>query len=205
MDNSILNKLKDNFEKRNIKVLIFKTFDEIKNYLLKEIPLNVSIGIGNSQTLKSMNLTNVFLNRGNTVYDKELGENKDEVKFLKKKALLSDCYISSTNAVSKDGRIVNIDHSGNRVAALSYGPEKVYIVIGENKITNTQDEAITRARNVAASKNAKRAGFNPPCVELGRCVDCMSNDRVCNIISIIEGQCEKDRLELLIALESGGF
>lgn len=205
MDTTILRRLQNNFEKRNIQVKVFKTFKEIEQYLLSEIPLNVSIGIGNSQTLKSMNLSNIFITRGNTVYDKELGKDKDEVTSLKKKALLADCYVSSANAISKSGQIVNIDHSGNRVAALSYGPEKVFIVVGENKITNTYEEAIRRVKNVSAPKNAKRAGFNPPCVELNRCVNCSSKERVCNIISTIEGQYVKGRMELLISMESAGF
>jgi len=118
---------------------------------------------------------------------------------------LTDCYISSSNAVSIDGRIVNIDHSGNRVAAITFGPDKVYIVIGKNKITTTHHEAVKRARNITSPLNAKRAGFNPPCVATGHCIDCTSSERVCYTISIIEGQHVKNRLTLLIANEEEGF
>jgi len=205
-DNSfIIKALEDNFEKRNIEVLWFNTFNEIKEYLLKQIPDNAKVGIGNSKTLKSMEITPALSCRGNIVYDKTFGKTLDEIRELKRNSLLTDVYISSSNAVSMDGRIVNIDHSGNRVAAITYGPDKVYIVIGKNKITTTHDEALKRARNTAAPLNAKRAGYNPPCVATGHCVDCVTPERVCYYISTIEGQHIKDRLTLLIANEEEGF
>ena len=205
-DNSfVIKELEENFEKRNIKVLWFDTFVDIKEYLLKSIPISSTVGIGNSQTLKIIKITNALSNRGNEVYDKTFGNTQDEIKDLKRKSLLADCYVSSSNAVSVDGRIVNIDHSGNRVAAITYGPDRVYIVIGKNKITTTYEEALRRAKNIAAPMNAKRAGYNPPCVSAGHCVDCLSSEKVCNIISIIEGQSIKNRLILLIANEEEGF
>ena len=206
MENSfIIKELQDNFEKRNIDVLWFNTFDEINKFLLKQIPSSAKVGIGNSMTLKSMELTKHLSGRGNIVLDKTFGKTQEEIKELKRNSLLADFYISSSNAVSIDGRIINIDHSGNRVAAITYGPDKVYIVIGKNKITATHDEAINRARNIAAPLNAKRAGFNPPCISAGHCVDCISSERVCYTLSITEGQYVKNRLTLLIANEEEGF
>lgn len=195
----------DNFAKRNIDVLWFDSFNQIKAYLLQQIPTTAKVGIGNSTTLTSMNITKVLCERGNGVFDKTLGNTAEEIRELKRASLLTDCYISGSNAVSECGRIVNIDHSGNRVAAISYGPDKVYIVVGKNKITTTYDEAIKRARNTAAPQNAKRAGYNPPCIAAGHCVDCNSPQRVCFIVSIIEGQHVKGRLALLIADEEEGF
>ena len=205
-ENSFINQdLKDNFQKRKIGVLWFADFKAAKDYLLSQIPLDATIGIGNSQTLKTMQLVDTFCHRGNTVYDKTLGSTHEEIKALKRKALLTDYYISSANAISEDGRIINIDHSGNRVAAITYGPEKVFLVVGKNKITSTYDEALNRAKNIASPLNAKRAGMNPPCVEAGKCVDCLSPERVCNIISTIEGQYIEDRLTVLIVDEEAGF
>jgi len=197
--------IKENFEKRNIQVLWFDTFREIKEYLLNAIGTSDTVGIGNSQTLKSMEITEALSNRGNVVYDKTFGHTQDEIKNLKRKALLADCYISSSNAVSADGSIINIDHSGNRVAAITYGPDRVFIVVGKNKITVTKEEAMQRAKNTAAPLNAKRAGYSPPCTVTGYCVDCNSPERVCNIVSIIEGQHVNRRLTLLIADEAEGF
>jgi len=201
----VIKQLEDNFLKRNIRVLWFTTFEDAKKYLLEEVPSNATIGIGHSQTLQAIGITAAFQKKGNIVFDKELGTTHEEVRLLKRNSLLSDYYISGTNAISIDGRIVNIDHSGNRVAALAYGPDKVFIVVGKNKITNTYQEAIERAKNIASPQNAKRAGCNPPCVLTGYCSDCLSSERVCNIVSIIEGQHIRGRITLLIVSEDAGY
>jgi len=205
MNNFPIKDLVQNFKKRNIKVLWFNSFTEVKQYLLEQIPTYATIGIGNSKTLKSMEITQTLCHRGNTVFDKTLGKDKEEVRELKRNSLLTDCYISGANAVSIDGRIVNIDHSGNRVAAIAYGPDKVYIIVGKNKIASTHSEAVQRAKNISAPLNAKRTGYNPPCVAAGHCTDCNSPERVCYILSTVEGQYAEGRLTLLIANEDEGF
>ena len=120
-------------------------------------------------------------------------------------ALTSDWYITGTNAISLEGHIVNIDHSGNRVAAMIYGPDNVVIIVGINKIVDSLSDAISRVRNIASPLNAKRAGFTPPCVELNKCVDCKSKERVCNSLVIIEGQEVIGRMKVFIVNESAGF
>lgn len=205
MSENKLDKLKENFRQRNIEVSCYKTLDEVKQRILDMIPMDCSVGIGHSGTLQKMDITHALLVRGNVVYDKELAETREECKALKKKALVADWYITGSNAVSVDGRIVNVDHSGNRAAAMIFGPDKVIIVVGKNKIVDTVDKAIHRVKNVAAPKNAKRAGFNPPCVTLNRCVDCVSKERVCNSLSIIEGQSDESRMKLFIVNEECGF
>ena len=152
-----------------------------------------------------MNISNELTKRGNTVYNKTLAKNRKETIRLKKNSLLADWFLTGTNAISSKGHIVNIDHSGNRVAAMLYGPENVIIIIGKNKIEETLEDAINRAKNTAAPLNAKRAGFNPPCVELNKCIDCNSKERVCNSLVIIEGQAQKDRIKLFIIDQELGF
>lgn len=205
MDIEKLDKLKQNFKSRNIEIEYFDTMEDIKAYLLNNIPVECTVGVGHSITLQKINITSSLLERGNIVFDKELGSSGEEKKAIKKKALTSDWYISGSNAISVDGRIVNVDHSGNRVAAISYGPDRVLIVVGKNKIVDSLDEAIKRVKNVACPLNAKRAGYNPPCVALNKCVDCESKERVCNSFSIIEGQCDSSRIKLLIVNEECGF
>jgi len=205
MDIEMINRLKENFRLRNIEVEYFENLEDVKKYILNIIPNKSTIGIGHSLTLQKMNITNSLLERGNIVYDKELAKSRDESIDLKKKALITSWYITGSNAISVDGRIVNVDHSGNRVAAIAFGPDKVIIVVGKNKIVDTLDDAIKRVKNVACPLNAKRAGFNPPCVTLNKCVDCVSNERVCNILSIIEGQSDSNRIKLFIVNEKYGF
>lgn len=197
--------LRENFRSRNIEVEYFDTLEEVKAYILNTVPVECTVGIGHSITLQKLHITGALLRRGNIVYDKELAKDKEEGKRIKKKALITDWYITGSNAVSVDGRIVNVDHSGNRVAAITFGPDKVIIVVGKNKVVPTLADAISRVKNVACPLNAKRAGFHPPCVALNRCVDCVSGERVCNSLSIIEGQSEPDRMILCVADEDCGF
>ena len=152
----------NNFASRNIQASYFQTLKEAKSKILELIPADSSIGIGNSRTLKEMDISAELTKRGYRVLDKTLANTKEESQELKRNSLLTDWYITGTNAISAEGHIVNIDHSGNRVAAMLYGPENVIIIVGTNKITETLDEAIHRAKNIAAPLNAKRAGFNPP-------------------------------------------
>ncbi|WP_313340167.1 LUD domain-containing protein [Sedimentibacter sp.] len=205
MNTERFNKLKENFKNRNIDVKYFDSLDDVKLYLLNTVPLECKVGIGHSGTLQKMNITNLLIQRGNVVYDKELAKNKDESKAIKKEALLSDWYISGSNAVTVDGRIINVDHSGNRVAAITFGPDKVVIVVGVNKVVDTVEEGVKRVKNIAGPLNAKRAGYNPPCVELNKCVDCSSKERVCNYLSIVEGQTDCNRIKLCIVNEECGF
>ena len=205
MDAITMNKLSDNFRIRNIEVTYFKCLEEVKSHILDIVPINSTVGIGHSDTLQGMDMTNALIARGTIVFDKELARDKDEGKALKRKALTADWYITGSNAISADGRIVNIDHSGNRVAAMTYGPEKVIIVVGKNKIVDTLEDAINRAKNIASPLNAKRAGYRPPCVVLNKCVDCTSKERVCNYLSIIEGQSDCNRMKILIADNDCGY
>jgi L-lactate utilization protein LutB len=205
MDTERIIKLKENFKKRNIEVKCFEGFDDVLSYILQKVPIDATVGIGHSDTLQRMGMTNAFIKRGNMVYDKELAATNEDNKIIKKKALTADWYITGSNAVSVDGRIINVDHSGNRVASMTFGPDKVLIVIGKNKIEDSLEEAIKRVKNVAAPLNAKRAGYNPPCVQLNKCVDCVSKERVCNYLSIIEGQSDYNRMQLLIVDVDCGF
>lgn len=205
MEDNKIQYLIQSLSSRNINGYFFETFEEAKSRVKEMIPMNASIGIGNSVTLKKMKISDELMDRGNIVYDKTLAKSKEESKDLKRKSLLTDWYITGTNAISLDGHLVNMDHSGNRVAAMLYGPNNVIIIIGINKITKTLDQAIFRVRNVASPKNAKRAGFNPPCIELGKCVDCRSPERVCNNLVIIEGQNDKRRMKVFIINDNEGF
>lgn len=205
MNEEKFEKIKENFRLRNIEVEWFENLEEVKAHILDIIPTVATIGIGHSATLQRMNITSSLLERGNIVYDKEMAKSKEECKEIKRKALITDWYITGSNAISVDGRIVNVDHSGNRVAAISYGPDRVIIVAGVNKVVDTLDEAIKRVKNVASPLNAKRAGFNPPCVSLNKCVDCTSKERVCNSLSIIEGQADCNRIKMFIVNNECGF
>ncbi len=124
---------------------------------------------------------------------------------MKKLALTSDCYISSCNALSLDGKIVNVDHSGNRVAAIAYGPERVLIVVGVNKMASNEAEAIKRALTVATPQNAVRACRKPPCTLGESCSECTQEERVCNYVSVIRGQHIAGRMKVMLLNEELGY
>lgn len=205
MKDDRIQRLISNLELRNIDAFFIESFDEASNKILKMIPDDCTVGVGHSITVQDSGIVRKLIERGNTVFDKTMAMNKEESKQIKKKALTANWYITGTNAISLQGHIVNIDHSGNRVAAMVFGPDNVVIVVGINKIVGSLSEAIHRTRNVASPMNAKRAGFNPPCVELNKCVDCKSKERVCNSLVIIEGQEVTGRMKVFIVNEISGF
>ncbi len=200
-----IEKLISNLSLRSIDGFYFESLTEVRNRLLEIIPEKCTVGIGHSKTIEKMGIVHSLIGRGSIVYDKTMLNNKDEIMQIKKKALTADWYITGTNAISLEGHIVNVDHSGNRVAAMVFGPDNVVIVAGINKIVDTVEDAIQRVKNIASPMNARRAGYNPPCVELNKCIDCKSKERVCNSLVIIEGQDNIGRMKVFIVNESIGF
>ena len=133
------------------------------------------MGFGGSVTLQDMGLYEL-LSRHNTV----IWHWKSKDPAARRDALMTQIYISSVNGLAQTGEMVNIDGSGNRVAATLFGHEKVYFVIGRNKLAPTYEEALWRARNIAGPKNARRLGLKAPCaIKADRCYDCKSPDRIC--------------------------
>jgi hypothetical protein len=143
--------------------------------------------------------------QGNLVYDHWLtGLSKEETLALRKAQLTSDLFLSSSNAVTLDGELVNIDGIGNRVAAMSFGPAKVILVAGYNKIVENTEEAIRRVRQEATPPNSKRLNMDVPCAKLGVCVECQSPNRACRIIVIHERKpLLTDVLVILVGEELG--
>lgn len=200
-----IQRLFKNLAQRNITGYYVPSLREARAKIMELLPDFCTVGIGNSKTLKDMKITAVLLEKGYTVLDKTLADSKEDAVTLKKQALLTDWYICGCNAISMDGHLVNMDHSGNRVAAMVFGPDKVIIVAGINKVVSDLEDAIRRVRNHAAPFNAIRAGMNPPCVQTGKCVDCRHPERVCCNLLITEGQADPHRMTVIIVGEERGF
>ena len=124
---------------------------------------------------------------------------------LRRQGLTADVMIASTNAITLDGRLVNLDGMGNRVAAMAFGPKKVILVVGINKVAPDLESAIARVKHHAAPINNIRYGLNNPCVETGLCSDCRSPQRICNMWSTIEGHMIKDRIHVKLIGENLGY
>jgi len=200
-----INTIIQNLSNRNISGHYFETSSDAKDAILSWIPQDATVGIGNSRTVKDLDLSVVLSTKGHIVYDKTTVQSAKGKKLLKKKALMTDWFITGTNALSKSGHLVNIDHSGSRVAAMLYGPDNVIVVVGVNKIEDNLEKALDRARNEAAPRNAIRAGSTAPCIELGHCVECEGDHRICNAFVTLSGQSDADRMRVVIINEELGF
>ena len=166
-------------EGRGYAARIFSTAAEAADYLNREID-GVSVGFGGSVTLEQMGLFET-LGEHNTVH----WHWKQTPDAARAAAAGAEVYLSSVNALAETGEIVNIDGAGNRVASTLYGHKKVYFVAGRNKVAPTYEEALWRARNIAAPKNAQRLNRKTPCAVRGdRCYDCKSPDRICCALSV---------------------
>ncbi|MDE5910737.1 MAG: lactate utilization protein, partial [Clostridia bacterium] len=165
--------------KRGFKPFYFNDRKSALEFMSNLIPPSATVGIGGSMTVKELGLDNMLAERGNTVYSHSLvsPELRDKVYQL---AGSADWYISSANALSEDGDIVNIDGSANRISALAFGVKNILYVLGSNKISPDLASAIDRARNIAAPPNAKRLNKNTPCATSGQCCLCDSEDCICN-------------------------
>lgn len=176
--------LKNNLENKGYKVAVFDTKEAAAQYMDGQID-GKTVGFGGSVTLREMNLFRM-LSAHNTVYTHEEKPENMTVMEARTAAAQAEIYISSVNGISETGEIINIDNTGNRVAAISYGPSKVYLVVGANKVTNDFDSALARARNVAAPLNAKRLNRKTPCAVKGdKCYNCTSPERICRNLSVL--------------------
>jgi L-lactate utilization protein LutB len=177
----------ENLRQHGFEARYFETAAEAKEDIVKRIEAGVSVGCGGSVTLAEMGLLEALEAKGCDVI-RHGGATPEERVANDRKAALADFYLSSSNAITETGSLVNIDGSGNRLAGMLFGHKQLLIVAGVNKITGSLDEAYLRIKNVAAPPNCKRLGRKTPCAELGRCMNCNSPDRICNATLIIDRQ-----------------
>jgi hypothetical protein len=182
-----LNNIIGALKKRNIPAEIFNTKEELKLHLLEEINKDEKVAIGGSISVEELGLYDELINRGQNVlwHWKVAPEKRVE---LLKEAIFSDIYLCSTNAITEDGKLINTDGTGNRVASMFFGPKKVRIIIGKNKIAKDYDSAMSRIKEVACHKNAIRLGRKTPCASAPKCLDCKSAERMCTVTTIIEAK-----------------
>ena len=199
-----LTSLKANLQQKGYTVHIFNTKESAANYIDQQIN-EKTVGLGGSVTIQQMNLF-PMLSKHNTVYWHDEKPADMTVMETRTAASRADIYISSVNGISEKGEIVNIDNTGNRVAAISYGPSKVYLVIGVNKIASSMDEAIYRARNIAAPLNAKRLNRKTPCaLHADKCYDCNSPERICRNLSVLWDKPTGSEYEVILIKEELGY
>jgi len=196
----------EKLEAHGFKAVFVKDKKSAVAEILKNIGPRQRIGIGGSVTLRELGILESLEAKGHPLYNHwKPGLSKEDVLEMRKSQMTSDCFISSVNAITLNGEIVNIDGIGNRVNSTHFGPGKVILVAGFNKIVEDVGEAIKRIKNVAAPLNARRLNIDVPCAKLGRCVDCNAPSRICCIISILERRPSLTDILIILVGEELGF
>jgi len=167
---------------RNFDAYFVQTKEEAAELALSLINEADSVSFGGSLTMDEVGIIDKLYARGNIIIDRNKAASREESQEIMRKGLLCDTFITGTNAISADGILVNIDGTGNRVAAMTFGPKSVIVLAGTNKITADRESAHHRARNVAAPTNAQRFGFDNPCKTDGCCHNCKSPTCICSYI-----------------------
>ncbi|WP_312560920.1 lactate utilization protein [Anaerospora sp.] len=192
--------------KNNFKAVYVPTKEEAIEQILAHIPTDASVGIAGSWTIHQLGLDDLVETRGNTVYNhNKPGLSPETILDFRHKQLSCDVFLTSTNALTLNGKLVNTDGAGNRVAAMIFGPKKVIIVTGINKIVADVTEAEKRIQLHAAPINNKRLARTNPCVQTGQCMDCMSPQRICNITTVLHKKPPVSDIHIFVIGEDLGF
>ncbi len=196
-------KMIENLGKRHIEAYYCENSREAIQQVLTLMPSGSSVTWGGSETIRKMGLVDAIHAADYVVYDRDLAQTNDEKLDIYRKAFACDFYLSSVNAISEDGVIVNIDGNGNRVAAITWGPQRVIFVVGMNKVAQTVDAALARSRSTASPTNAARFNINTPCHADGVCHNCKSTDCICNYIHFLRNSPKGRHVVVLVGEELG--
>lgn len=183
-DEKLAQQMIKNLEQRHYDAYFCKTAEDIRNQVKELIPEGSTISWGGSMTIRDSGVTKMLKAGNYEVFDRDDVTTQEDKLRIYRKAFECDYYLASVNAISEDGVIINIDGNGNRVAAITWGPEHVILIVSLNKVCQDVDAAIKRARSTAAPTNMARFDFKTPCQIDGTCHDCKSKDSICNYISI---------------------
>jgi len=174
-------------KKNGFEAMYVEDRSRARDEILKLVPPFVTIGVGGSMTIREIGVLDELASQGHTIYDHwKPGLSSEEVLNIRHAHLSCDVFLTSANALSLDGKLVSTDGAGNRVCAMTFGPKKVIIAVGANKIVKDVDQAMRRIKEVAAPHTLKETGLNPPCVQTGICTDCDSPLRGCRATVILE-------------------
>lgn len=192
-------------EKRNINGYYFETKEDARNFALQMVEDDSLVSWGGSMTLQELGIQEALRKRPLTLLDRSLTKTPEEVNKLYRQVYSADYYFMSSNAITLDGKLINIDGNGNRVSALIYGPEKVIILAGMNKVALDESSGIERVRNFASPPNTVRLNMNTPCATTGKCHNCLSDDCICCEIVITRKSRHDDRIHVILIGETLGY
>ena len=198
-----LYEIAEKLKKRNYGVRVFESAAETRTALLEELKSVDSVGMGGSMTIQSLQVTEELEQAGKNVcwHWTPRPDGGDE----RQAALSADVYLCSANAVTEDGQLLFIDGTGNRVGAICFGPKKVILVVGVNKLAGDLEDGFRRIREQVCPPNAKRLGLKTPCALTGRCTDCDSPQRMCNAFLTLERAPKGHPVEVWLVNEALGY
>ena len=194
-----------NLSKRNMEGCYFPTAADCTQAILKEMPEGSVIGWGGSESVKESGLMDAIHNGHYELIDRSSAKTPEESRQLYAKTVLADYYLMSTNAITLDGELINIDGNGNRVACLIQGPAHVILVVGMNKVVTDVESGIARVRNMASPANAIRLNRNLACAATGVCHDCLSPECFCNQLVITRRSMHNGRIKVYLVGEELGY
>lgn len=195
----------DKFNKRGIEGYYCENAEEALLTAKRFLTPGCSISWGGSQTLLDIGLLDSLTSSDYILYDRDKAKTQEERSLIYSKTVMADYYFMSSNAITMDGQLVNIDGSGNRVACLITGPKNVIVIAGMNKVVTDVDTAIDRVRNMATPPNVVRLGRKTPCAETGKCSNCLVDDCICNQIVITRRSGIQGRIKVILVGEELGF
>ena len=198
-----LERLKKKLEERQFAVTLLKRKEEVLPFLKSAVPEGASIGVGGSVTLDECGVIEWLTDNPNYRFIDRY--HTDDRRRAFRESLLADVFLMSTNAVTMDGILYNVDGTGNRAAALIYGPDQVYVIAGVNKIAENLDAAIARVEQTAAPINNVRLKKPNPCTAFGECVHCNESSSICNQF-VFTRRCQPPgRIHVVLVNEELGY
>jgi hypothetical protein len=206
MEETLKNLLANNFEAK-----LAEDRDAVKRIVLGSILKDAIIGVGDSATVRQLEIIEELEKKGFRVlnpFSRELTTDPAKTMVrdnVSRRIFSCDVLMSGTNAVTRDGKLVNIDAVGNRVASMIFGPRRVFIIVGKNKIVKDVDEALHRIKGLIAPFHARTKGFATPCAQTGKCSDCSAPKRICSVTSIIEKKPWRTEISVILVDEDLGL
>jgi hypothetical protein len=173
-------------KKNGFNVIYAENIEQANQLMLKMIPLKAKVGIPGTTSIRQCGILDILKKRGNKIIDTSQAGSPEAHNKMKFQILRSDVMLASSNVVTLDGKLINMDRSGDRIAGMMIGPKKVILLVGTNKIVKDLDEGLVRLKQVIAPFHAMGRKKKKPCDKTGHCIDCNSSDRICNVIGIFE-------------------
>ena len=199
-------RMQEAYKKHHMELIFMDNAKQLQEYLGNVLHSQKTVCVGGSQTLFETGVIDLIRNSDVTFYDRyEEGLTPAQIQDVFRKGFFSDIYFTSTNALTTDGYLYNIDYTGNRVASMIFGPKEVYVIAGKNKVFDSEASAIEHVKNVACPANCARYNRNTPCVKLGKCMECASDEKLCSAYVKMGFQKEVNRIKVIVLNEEHGF